>query len=132
MSAVIDAWPLEVTLRLVRGDPFAFRLRLLDADGDPVDVSAYEWRATVTTGSLSLDFEYAADADSVRLWLRGDDTARLSIARPWPYDVTCRQPTAGEGVTVMRGEVLVASRVTEPLRHDPELAPGREEDLVPR
>ena len=74
---VVDAWPLDATLRAVAGDPFSFRVQLLDGDGQVVDVSAWTWAATVTTGQLRLDFEWTADAEGVRLWLRGDDTARL-------------------------------------------------------
>ena len=130
----VDAWPAEATLRPVEGDPFAFRLVLRDIGGGPVDVSLWEWRATVTTGRIRLDFEALADEGGVRLILRGDDTARLyaeRAGRPCPYDVTCRQPSAGEGSTVLAGDMLVKPRVTDPLRHDPDAAPGREDDLVP-
>ena len=127
----VDAWPAEVTLRAVRGDPFAFRVILRDDDGQAVDVSAWEWRATVSTGALVLDFEWSADEGGVRLWLRGDDTARLSTLRAWPVDVSCRQPSAGEGVMVLAGTMLVRSRVSDPLRHAPDATP-RDDELVPR
>ena len=81
---VVDAWPMEGTLRAVAGDPFAFRLVLLDSDGDPVDVSLWTWAATVTTGRLRLDFGWAADDTGVRLWLRGDETARLPVGKSLP------------------------------------------------
>jgi hypothetical protein len=126
---LVDAWPLEATLRAVAGDPFAFRLVLRDSDGQPVDVMAWDWAATVTAGSLRLDFGWAADEGGVRLWLRGDETARLPLGRPLAYDVACRQPAAGEGVTVLAGQMLLRARVTDPLRNDPETVP-REEDLV--
>jgi hypothetical protein len=129
-SNLVDAWPARATLRAVRGDPFAFRLVLRDEQGDPVDVSLWEWRATVSTGSLRLDFEALADEGGVRLWLRGDDTARLSTLRAWPFDVTCRAPSAGEGVMVLAGEMVLKARITDPLRHDPDAAP-RDDELVP-
>jgi hypothetical protein len=129
-ARVVDSWPLEATLRAVSGDPFAFRLVLLGDDGDPVDVMQWDWAATVTTGRLRLDFEWAADEGGVRLWLRGDATARLPVGKPLPFDVACRQPAAGEGVMVLAGKMMVKSRVTDQLRNDPETAP-REEDLVP-
>jgi len=129
-AATIDAWPLEATLRFVAGDPFSFRVQLLDSDGQPVDVSTWLWAATVTTGRLRLDFEWAADGQGVRLWLRGDDTARLPTGRPYPYDVACRQVAAGEGVMVLAGNMIGKPRVTDALRSDPDTAP-REEDLVP-
>jgi hypothetical protein len=129
-AAVVDAWPLEATLRAVAGDLFAFRVILLDGDGQAVDVSTWEWAATVTTGSLRLDFEWAADEGGVRLWLRGDDTARLPVGRPLAYDVATRQPAAGEGVMVLAGQMIVKARTTDPLRSDPEAAP-LEGELVP-
>lgn len=129
----VDAWPAEATLRPVEGDPFAFRLVLRDAAGGVVDVSLYEWRATVTTGRIRLDFEAYPDEGGVRLVLRGEDTARLyaeRAGRPCPYDVACRQPSAGEGAVVLAGDVLVKRRVTDPPRHDPDLVP-HDENLVP-
>jgi hypothetical protein len=131
MTATVDAWPLEATLRAVAGDPFAFRLVLLDDDGQPVDVSLWTWAATVVGSSrLRLDFETAADEGGVRLWLRGDDTARLPVGPALDFDVACRQPAGGEGVMVLAGQMFVKARVTDPLRSDPDTAP-REEDLVP-
>jgi hypothetical protein len=127
---VVDAWPQEATLRAVAGDLFGFRVVLLDADDQPVDVSTWLWAATVTTGSLRLDFEWAADDQGVRLWLRGDETARLPTGRPLAFDVSTRQPAAGEGVMVLAGQMMVKARVTDQLRDDPDTAP-REEDLVP-
>ena len=129
-SAVVDAWPVEATLRAVAGDPFSFRVVLRDTDDQAVDVSLWEWAATVDTGQLRLDFEWSADDTGVRLWLRGDATARLPIGRPLAVDVACRQPASGEGVMVLSGQMRVKARVTDPLRNDPDTAP-REEDLVP-
>jgi hypothetical protein len=130
-AATVDAWPREATLRAVAGDPFAFRLVLLDADGQPVDVSLWEWAATVhATSTLRLDFEWAADEGGVRLWLRGDDTARCAIGQPLGFDVACRQPAAGEGTVVLAGTMTVRARVTDQLRSDPDAAP-REGELVP-
>lgn len=126
---VVDAWPAEAELRAVAGDPFSFRVVLLDGDGQAVDVSAWIWAATVTTGTLRLDFEWAADEGGVRLWLRGDATARLQPGRAAAFDVACRQPASGEGVMVLAGPMLVKARVTDPLRSDPDAAP-REGDLV--
>lgn len=130
-AAMVDAWPLQATLRAVSGDPFSFRLQLRDDQGDLVDVSLWAWAATVTTGKLRLDWEWAADQTGVRFWLRGDDTARLPTGRGWPFDVTGRQPTAGEGVTIVAGQMEVRARVTAPLRNDPDAVP-RDEELVPR
>jgi hypothetical protein len=127
--ATVDAWPVEATLRAVAGDPFAFRLVLLDGDGQPVDVALWEWAATVSTGTLRLEFEHAADEGGVRLWLRGDATARLAPGKPASFDVACRQPAAGEGVMVLAGQMEVKARVTDPLRSDPDAAP-REGELV--
>jgi hypothetical protein len=130
-AATVDAWPLDATLRAVAGDPFAFRLVLLGDDDQPVDVSLWAWAATVVgRGGLRLDFESAADEGGVRLWLRGEDTARLPVSTPLDFDVACRQPAAGEGVMVLAGQMTVRPRITDPLRSDPGTAP-REEELVP-
>jgi len=123
--ATIDAWPEQVTLRPVAGDPFAFRLILRDSDGQAVDVSLWDWAATVHTPRVRVHFEWSADEGGVRFWLRGDDTAQLSpFGKPWPFDVTGRQPTASEGTTVLGGQVITKARVTDPLRDDPELVPA--------
>jgi hypothetical protein len=123
-AGTVDAWPVSATLRAVAGDPFSFRVQLRDGDGELIDVAAWEWRATVTTGSLRLDFEWTADDTGVRFWMRGDDTLRLPTGKPWPFDVACRQPTAGEGVMVIAGQMTLQSRVTNPLRNDPDLVPA--------
>ena len=128
-AALVDAWPVEAVLRFVAGDPFSFRVQLLDGDGQAVDVSTWTWAATVTTGRLRLDFEWAADAEGVRLWLRGDDTARLPTGRAYPYDVAVRQQGAGEGVTVVAGTMLGKPRVTDPIRHDPDAVPADREPV---
>jgi len=131
VPAMVDAWPIEVTLRAVAGDPFAFRLTLLDEDGSAVDVTLWTWAATVLgQGALRLDFEWAADDTGVRFWLRGDDTARLPAGPALAFDAACRQPAGGEGVTVLAGQMILKPRVTDPLRSDPGTAP-REEELVP-
>jgi hypothetical protein len=130
-AATVDAWPQDATLRAVAGDPFAFRLVLLGDDGQPVDVSLWTWAATVVGfNRLRLDFGWQADDTGVRLWLRGDETARLPVSTPLDFDVACRQPAGGEGVTVLAGQMILKPRVTDPLRSDPDAAP-REGELVP-
>jgi hypothetical protein len=129
VAAVVDAWPVEATLRFVAGDPFSFAVQLLDGDGDPVDVSLWTWAATVTTGRLRLDFEWSADEQAARLWLRGDDTARLPAGRALPFDVACRQQGAGEGVTVVAGTMVGKPRVTDQLRYDPDAVPTDREPV---
>jgi len=122
--ATIDARPAQATLHAVAGDPFAFRVQIIGPDGDPVDVMGWDWAATVHTGQVRLDFSWAADSTGVRFWLLGDDTARLPPGKPWPYDVTGRQPLAGEGTTVLAGNMTAKARVTNPLRSDPEAVPA--------
>jgi hypothetical protein len=129
--AEVDAWPAEAVLRIVKGDPFAFRVAILDAGGEPLDVSAWRFAGTVISDRLRLDFETAADDTGVEVWLRGEATARLTSLRPGRFDLAAMQPTAGEGVTILAGQVLVKPRVTDPLRNNPDLAPGRDEELVP-
>ena len=126
---IVDLRPTRARLLGVAGDPFQFRLILRDSDGDPVDVSAWTWRATVSTGRVRLDFEWAADDAGVSLWMRGDDTARIPEGREFPYDVACRQPTAGEGQTVLSGQMVMDRRTTDALRSDPDLTPADAEPV---
>jgi hypothetical protein len=128
---VIDLRPAAARLLGVAGDPFAFRLILRDPDGGPVDVTLWDWRATVDTGRVRLDFEWAADDQGVSLWMRGDDTARIPTRGEFPYDVATRQPAAGEGQTVLSGLMSVERRTTDPLRSDPDLIPADAPEPVP-
>jgi hypothetical protein len=129
--AVVDLQPQEVALLGIVGDPFSFHVRLLDDNDDPVDVSLWDWRATVTTGSERLDFDARPEGDGLVLGMRGDTTIRIPSNREFPFDLTGRPPSAGEGVMVLRGQMTMGPRVTEPLRSDPDAAP-QDEDLVPR
>jgi hypothetical protein len=132
-GAEVGEWPAEAVLRIVKGDPVSFRVAILDAAGDPLDVSAWRFAGTLLDGArLRLDFEWAADDTGVNVWLRGDSTARLTTLRPGRFDLSCMQPAAGEGVTILAGQVMVKPRVTDPLRSDPGLTPGRDEELVHR
>jgi plastocyanin len=130
-ASTIDYWPADITIRVIIGDPVSFTLRLRDTDGNIIDTSLWEWRATVDTGTYRLDFEIQADVDNVRFFMRGDDTARLTVGKPGSFDIACRPDAAGEGNMVGAGMVFARGRVTDPLRHNPDLLPGREEDLVP-
>lgn len=125
---VIDLRPARARLLGVTGDPLGFRLYLKDEDGAVVDVSAWDWAATITTGRARLAFECYPDAAGVSLFMRGDDTARIPPRAEFPFDVAARQPTAGEGQLVLSGQVVLEARVTDPLRSDPDLAPA---DVVP-
>jgi hypothetical protein len=123
-TQTVNLQPVRARLLAVVGDPFEFRVILRDPDGDPIDVTLWDFRATVSTGRVRIDFEWAADDTGVSFWMRGDDTARLPQDREFPFDVAARQPTAGEGSTVLSGEMVAARRVTDPLRNDPELVPA--------
>lgn len=131
-AQVVDLLPQRARLLAYAGDPFSFRIEVVDEDGDPsVDVSGWEWRATVTTGNQRLDFECEGDETGVDVWMRGEDTARLPTSgREFPFDVTGRQPAAGEGTTVLRGEMTATRRVTIPLRSDPEAEPADAEPAM--
>lgn len=128
---VVDLRPATARLLGVQGDPFAFRLVVRDLDGDPVDVTLWDWRGTVSTGRVRLNFEWAADAGGVSLWMRGDDTARLPARGEFPFSVACRQPTAGEGQTILSGHMSVTSVTADPLRSDPDLIPADAPEPVP-
>jgi hypothetical protein len=127
-AAIVDAWPQRATLRVVAGDPFSFRLQLRGPDGDLIDVSGWEWAGSVYAGRVRLDFETATEetGPAVLVWMRGDVTAQIPVGKAWPFDVACRQPAAGEGVTVLAGDLFAKSRVTDPIRSDPDAAPREE------
>lgn len=114
--------PDEALLLMYSGDPFDFAVQL-SIDGAPADVSQWTWRASIETGRGRLDFEWEPEPDGVRLWLRGEETGRLAIDTALPFDVTGRDPDAGEGRTVLRGHVKVTARVTEPFRVGAEPVP---------
>jgi hypothetical protein len=130
-AAEVSAWPAEAVLRIVRGDPFAFRIVLRSAGGDPVDVSAWQFTGTVASDRARLDFEWQADEGGVNLWLRGDDTERLSTLRAGRFDVSAMQPAAGEGTVILAGLAKVKARVGAPMRNDPDVVPGREQEAIP-
>jgi hypothetical protein len=112
---VVNLQPSQAKLLAYQGDPFDFTI-VLRSDGVEVDATDWEWRATIEAGPMGrIDFEIEAEPHGARLWLRGDVTARLP-RKDLAFDVTTRQPEAGEGVTVLHGRIQTQARVTEPLR----------------
>lgn len=108
---VIDVRPLEVTLLLYEGDPFSLVLHLVLEDGSPADVDGWAWAANI--GSRPpVPFECYGEPNGVMLYLRGADMAGLAALGLLPFDVTGRNPDAGEGQSVLRGQVRVTARVT--------------------
>lgn len=114
MSTVIDERPLSIEWYMYQGDPQDLRLHLTIEDGSPADVAGWSWTARIGTMPPT-NFECLPEDDGVTLYLRGDETWNL-VGRWWPFDVAVRNPEAGEGVTVLCGQVLAKARVTDPLR----------------
>jgi hypothetical protein len=112
--AQIDVRPVEVTWRIYQGDPQDLRVHLLLPDGSPAEVGGWAWSAWIGTTPRTA-FECYPEDDGVTLYLRGEETYGL-IGRQWPFDVTCRDPAAGEGRTVVRGTIMATPRVTEAQR----------------
>lgn len=108
--SVIDVRPLEVVWLMYEGDPQDLRIHLTLDDGSPADVIGWVWAANIGT-TPPQPFECYPEDDGVTLYLRGADMTGLG--RSWlPFDVTGRDPDAGEGRTVLRGQVRVTARVT--------------------
>jgi hypothetical protein len=121
----VDLTPATVRLLAYAGDPFDLHL-VLSLDGAPVDVSQWIWAAWIAApDGVVIPFLTESEPTGVRLYLRGQDTARLP-ARFSPYDVTGRDPDAGEGRTVISGDIIAFSRVTPPLRGSAAVAPNVE------
>ena len=112
----VDLTPPAWRFRAYQGDPFDFAITVL-VDGQPAEVGTWTWAAHIRIGSDMLAWECTGQPHGVALYLRGADTLRLP-AHPCPFDVTGRDPLAGEGRTVLRGSILALARITPPLRRD--------------
>jgi hypothetical protein len=109
----VDQIPPSWRFKAYQGDPFDFQL-MLRLDGQPADVDGWNWAAQVNTGDDIIDWECTPLPNGVALYLRSIDTARLPF-RYVRFDVVGRNPLAGEGRTVLRGDIIAAARVTPPL-----------------
>lgn len=108
---VVDLRPQEVTWYMYQGDPQNLRVHLVDEDGSPLDVVGWAWAGNI--GSRPpLPFECLPEDDGVTLYLRGADMTQLPVSVWHEFDVTGRDPEAGEGYTVIRGQVQVTARIT--------------------
>ena len=123
-APVLDLQPARVRVLFYCCDPVPVRVRVLDELGDTVDVSDWEWRAVLTTGRERFDLETYPDEGGVTCYLRGDESARIPDGQEFPFDVAGRQPTAGEGITVLSGVMLGGRRTGAPLRSDPDAVPA--------
>lgn len=111
----VDQTPPRVSLRAYSGDPFDLRI-VLTVDGvAPPDLRGWVWSALIRADGQEIYFETTAETDGVTLYLRGEDTLKLST-RYASFDVTGRDPEAGEGRTILRGGILAMPRITPPLR----------------
>jgi hypothetical protein len=112
-EVTVDVRPESAALLIYEGDPAGFAIHLELADGSPADVAGWEWRAWIST-SPPTPFECYGEADGVTIYLPGRDSRGLS-GRTWRFDVAGREPSAGEGITVLSGTVTATRRVTDPL-----------------
>jgi hypothetical protein len=109
---VCDVRPPSCDWRTYEGTPASLRVHLVLEDGTPADVADWAWRSWVGTGPPT-SIECFPEDDGVTLYLRGEDSIGLP-GRVWRFDVHGRSPGAGEGYTVLQGELTVQSRVTVP------------------
>jgi hypothetical protein len=114
-AEVIDLRPTPVLCRGYQGDPFDWSIDLT-VNGQPADLDGWSWEAWIDLdGGLVVPWICTPEPHGVALYLRGADTARLP-ASYCPFDVTGRDPDAGEGRTFVRGSILCGERITPPLR----------------
>ena len=115
--ADVDLTPPLWSFRAYQGDPFDFAIAL-DVDGEPADVDGWQWAAIIRLrGGDVVAWECTGTPNGVELYLRGGDTMRLTSAAS-RFDVAGRDPLAGEGRTVLRGQIAATARVTPPLRRE--------------
>ena len=109
---VIDVRPASCEWLTYEGTPATLRVHLELDDGSPADVDGWAWQAWVGTRPPTA-LECYGETDGVSLYLRGADSVGLP-GRSWRFDVVGRDPAAGEGYTVLEGQLTVRSRVTVP------------------
>jgi hypothetical protein len=120
MQSVVDHTPHYGECKGYQGDPFDWALAVTGPDGAPADLDGWTWQAWIDTGNAVIPWICTATPDGVELYLRGQDTMRLPD-RYCPFDVTGRDPAAGEGYTIAAGYIRCGQRITPPLRG---MAPG--------
>jgi hypothetical protein len=102
--------------RAYQGDAFDFEI-VLSVGGQPADVTGWTWAAEIDTGGgTRMAWTCTPTPTGVQLYLRGSETLLLPSRRWSDFDVTGRDPAAGEGRTVLRGAIISVTRVTPPLR----------------
>jgi len=109
--------PGVVDLCVYRGDSGRVRVRVTDADGQPVDVSAATWdcdfRSTEDAGTVlcSPSVEAVPGApNAVDIVLTATDSAELDADCVWDLEMTL----GGEVTTILAGKVLVTKDVSRP------------------
>jgi hypothetical protein len=112
-NTTVDRIPPSYRFRAYQGDPFDFEIAL-NVEGQPADVDGWTWASLIDIGDDVVQWECTPKPNGVALYLRSADTARLP-SRYCRFDVVGRNPLAGEGRTVLRGEIFAAVRVTPPL-----------------
>jgi hypothetical protein len=108
--------PGTLNLSVVAGDGYSHTVSFVDADGDPIDVSAYEHRAQLRThhqATTATDFaidETSAAAGSITLSLSAAQTRTLRVGvLVWDLE---RQADGAEPETILAGVFRVRPDVT--------------------
>ena len=109
--------PGVVDLCVYRGDSGRVRVRVTDADAQPVDVSTATWdcdfRSTEDAATVlcSPDVEpVAGTPNAVDVVLSAADSATLDVDCVWDLEMTLN----GQVTTILAGRVLVTKDVSRP------------------
>jgi hypothetical protein len=110
----IDSRPQAVQIACYGGDPFDLTIRLR-LGGSPADVAGWEWAARAEYGGAVIDLSTVGLPDGVQVTMPGADTASIAaVGRFWRFEVTGRDPAAGEARTLVEGWVMATARLAVP------------------
>jgi hypothetical protein len=106
--------PGKYDIKLTAGDDFQLTVRLLD-DGDPIDTSAYTFKAEIRdsylpSGTLFADFAVTPITGGAIISLTATQTTALQTIRKFVWDFQSASPLIR---TWLSGDVIVQGQVTQ-------------------
>lgn len=108
---VIRALPTLVDLLLYAGDDFYIDVTVVDAAGNPIDLTGATAQSQIRDDSDAIVGEFVASVhtDTVRLYLDSVTTAALPAAANWDVQITDDQAIV---TTLAYGRVRIRKEVT--------------------